>query len=481
MKSPKSAIHVASALACLLAAAACGRAADESPAAPTIEKASAGNLWGNLVPNGDFQRGKVGGLPDGWQIKSALPGLTPVFRLVDEQGQRQLLASGNGNADCVGYVTTQAPIARGRTYRFHTRFRISEGMNPQENLLFQAIGPGARDGIFKFKRLAGGRAEGDAEITYPGRGAATAEVRIYFRLSARGKAWIKDIALTETRPTPPRWVKVACTNGDPNLRSAEAVLEAAGRAKADLVLLPEYVQGGLIPEPFEGPSCRLMAALAKKHRMYVVCGIVRKAEPEGRLYNTAVIFDRQGKLLGTYDKHHPYSPELNDEGITPGTGVPVFRTDFGKVGVMICYDSWFPDVAELLSLKGAEIILFPNVGYYRSLMPARAADNGVRIVASSYGSGNGVWDTAGRSVVQPLDADPTVLPIQARPTFKDVSQIKVGKIELLLVSLDLESSPSPAYNGGTMMSAPGGRRNRCEQKTYLEDEIRRERQRWWTE
>ena len=171
----------------------------------------------------------------------------------------------------------------------------------------------------------------------------------------------------------------------------------------------------------------------------MACGIVRTAGKEDRLYNTAVIFDRQGRLLGTYDKHHPYSPEINDEGITPGTAVPVFRTDFGKVGVMICYDSWFPDVAQLLSLKGAEIILFPNVGYYRSLMPARAADNGVRIVASSHGSGNGVWDTAGRSVVQPLDADPTVLPIQQRPTFKDVSQTKVGKTELLVVSLDLEA------------------------------------------
>ena len=88
-------------------------------------------------------------------------------------------------------------------------------------------------------------------------------MRIYFRLSAEGQAWIKEVALTETRPTPPRWVKVACTNGTPDLRSAEAVLEAAGKAKVDLVLLPEWVQGNLIPEPLGGPSCRLMAAMAK--------------------------------------------------------------------------------------------------------------------------------------------------------------------------------------------------------------------------
>lgn len=286
--------------------------------------------------------------------------------------------------------------------------------------------------------------------------------------------------MTETEPTPPRWVKVACTNGGTDLRSAEAVLEAAGRAKVDLVLLPEYMQGKFIPEPIDGASCRLMAAMAKKHRMYVAGGIVRTVPKEDRIFNTTVLFDRRGKLLGMYDKHHPYSPELNDQGVTPGVEVPVFRTDFGKIGVMTCYDSWFTDVAQLLALKGAEIILLPNAGYYRSLMPARAADNGVRIVCSSGFCGYGVWDTAGRSVLQ-RDADPTVILGNDRPTFKDVSQTKVGKVDLLIVSLNLEASPSPHMNGGTMMCSPGGCRNRAEQKTYLEDEIRRERQRWWVE
>lgn len=88
--------------------------------------------------------------------------------------------------------------------------------------------------------------------------------------------------------------------------------------------------------------------------------------------------DRQGNLVGTYDKIHPYSPEINEQGITPGTRVPVFQTDFGRLGFMICYDSWFPDVAQLVSLEGA--------------------------------------DTA---------------------------------------TLDMNCSPSPAYNGGTMYSTPG--------------------------
>jgi hypothetical protein len=142
------------------------------------------------------------------------------------------------------------------------------------------------------------------------------------------------------------------------------------------------------------------------------------------------------RLVGTCDKHHPYSPELNCDGISAGTEVPVFQTDFGKIGMMICYD------------------------------------------VSSWNNGYGVWDTAGRSVVNP-DADPTVDRLVGLPTFKDVRQSKVGGIGLSIVSLDLESSPSPVYTGGTMLSAPGGRRNRGEQRTYLEEEIKKERQRWW--
>ena len=72
----------------------------------------------------------------------------------------------------------------------------------------------------------------------------------------------------------------------------------------------------------------------------------------------------------------------------------MFKTDFGKVGIMTCYDSWHPAVARLLALKGAEVILFPSAGYYMQLMHARAADNGVVIAATS-GSPCGVWDGGG--------------------------------------------------------------------------------------
>ena len=433
----------------------------------------------NLVPNGDFQEGQIWQLPAGWEFKSAHPALNPTFQLARVDGRQVLTASGDGNPDCVGYVKTEVPVTLGKTYLFRVLFRISPDLNPHQHLLFQCFRPGTKNGIFDFRRLKGDWVEGSAKIHYPGEGPASAEARILFRLSAHGRVWVKEISLSETEPVEPRWVRVACTQGKTDLDSASALLDAVGAAGVDLVLLTEYAAGGLNPEPVPGPSSRLWSEKAKQYKMYVAGGIVRQKEEPRRLYNTALLFDRQGELVGTYDKLHPYSPELNEEGITPGTRVPVLKTDFGTLGMMICYDSWFTDVAELLSLKGAEIILFPNAGYYRSLMPARAADNCVRVVASSWNSGYGVWDTVGREVLTP-DADPAHTQ-HAGLTFKDVSQSEVGPLEVLIVSLDLNRSPSPAYNGGTMYSAPGGRRNRHEQKVYLDDQLKRERDRWWVE
>jgi len=433
----------------------------------------------NLIPNSDFSQGPADGLPSGWTQVNASKALAPRFALEERDGRNVLAAYGAGKPDCSGYLRTTFPIALGKTYLFRARFRISEDLNPQDNLLLQCFAS-TSDGIHEFRRLPDGTVEGAAKLHFPGEGTRTADVRIAFRLSAQGKAWFDEVSLTETTPIVPRLVKVGCTKGPPNLKLCEQLLDAAGAARCDLVLLSEYMQGERAEESLAGPSTRLMSDKARQHHMYVAGGIVRRDGQTGRVYNTAVLIDREGHVVGKYDKIHPYSPELNEQGITPGHGVPVFRTDFGKVGFMICYDSWFTDVAELLSLKGAEIVLFPSAGFYRSLMPARAADNGLRVVASSWNSGYGVWDTMGRNVLEP-NADASCHPDIESQTFRDPREIPVAGTQLLTVTLDLNASGSPHYNGGTMMCAPGGRRNRREQLNHLEDEITRERSRWWTE
>jgi predicted amidohydrolase len=165
-------------------------------------------------------------------------------------------------------------------------------------------------------------------------------------------------------------------------------------------------------------------------------------------------------MIGCYDKIHLYGPELNQLGVTPGGSAPVFRTDFGKVGFMTCSDSWFTDVAELVALKGADILLFPNLGYDRALMHARSLDNCINILTSTRSGEYGFWDAMGRDIIK----------IPSKPGedsfFKDVVQIKVADTGLLMVTIDLNAMRE---------------RQLSNQKVWLEEEILREKQRWWVE
>jgi predicted amidohydrolase len=256
------------------------------------------------------------------------------------------------------------------------------------------------------------------------------------------------------------------------------VAEQAARDKADLLLYPEHVAQKSGDASKGDTLLNLLAAMAAKYKMYVAASVLVIDKTDGRKYNRGVLYDRQGILIGEYDKIHPYSPEVNNKGITPGTKTNIFKTDFGKVGIIICYDSWFTDITELLALKGAEVILFPVAGYYRSIIPARAADNGVRFVTSVLGNSYGIFDTAGRDVENP-DKDPTVRALNN--TFREVRTFNINGIGILSADLDLNCSPSPHYNGGTMLEAPGGKRNRADQLLYLDDMIKRERERWWEE
>ena len=189
------------------------------------------------------------------------------------------------------------------------------------------------------------------------------------------------------------------------------------------------------------------------------------------LYNSAPLFDRDGKLVGVYDKNMLFDPEL-DNGTSPGVGYPVFETDFGKVGIIICYDSWFPEPARLLGYKGAELLLFPNAGYYRELMPARASDNGLAIAVSSLNCPAGVWDSGGNQAGESKPEETRFAPQGAITSYE-----KLDDLRMVLATIDLSKKPSPHYWGGPMLSAPGPRRVRQTWRVPLEGEIEREARR----
>lgn len=96
-------------------------------------------------------------------------------------------------------------------------------------------------------------------------------------------------------------------------------------------------------------------------------------------------------------------------GITPGKEFPIFETDFGTIGMMICWDVFFPEPARMLSMKGAEIIFMPIWGGNLTLSKARAIENQIYLVSSTYDMKTGIFDKTGTMIVEGTEQNPVVI------------------------------------------------------------------------
>ncbi|MCR9294136.1 MAG: carbon-nitrogen hydrolase family protein [bacterium] len=175
---------------------------------------------------------------------------------------------------------------------------------------------------------------------------------------------------------------------------APLIAEAAQR-QADLVVLPEtltyYASGrsyAEVAEPVPGPSTDYFAQLAQKHQLHLVVGLLER--DEHLVYNVAVLLGPNGEIVGKYRKTCLPRGEI-EGGITPGESYPVYETAIAKIGMMVCYDGFFPEVARELTKNGAEIIAFPVWGCNPVLSAARAAENHVFVVSSTYTDASADW------------------------------------------------------------------------------------------
>jgi predicted amidohydrolase len=150
-------------------------------------------------------------------------------------------------------------------------------------------------------------------------------------------------------------------------RALVPYIDRAGNDKADLVVFPELYLGMFrVPSP----QTEAIAAAARRNRLYVMVGCFEVINDKGDYGNSTLIFDRDGKITGRYFKSYqavgeaphcwPPKPDDPEWMMTPGQETPVFDLDFGRVGILTCYDGYFPEMFRLLSLKGAEIIIWPN-------------------------------------------------------------------------------------------------------------------------
>jgi predicted amidohydrolase len=214
----------------------------------------------------------------------------------------------------------------------------------------------------------------------------------------------------EGRPAKAPGAAVAAKAGRPvrvvslgfNGKSLEEIsrrVDTEGAAGTDLIILPETWRGqGDHPETLEGPTIQAMAALARKHRTYVVCPIDRR---EGACrFNTAVLLDRAGKIAGCYNKVYPYWSEFDlKQPVDVGREAPVFETDFGRVGLAICFDVNFPEVWQRLADQGAELVVWPSAYSAGTSLRAHAINHHFYIVTSTLTRDCLVYDITGEELL----------------------------------------------------------------------------------
>jgi len=162
-------------------------------------------------------------------------------------------------------------------------------------------------------------------------------------------------------------------DGDANRRISAEGIEQAARAGADLVLMPELHAGEYfckyqdpslfdLAEPLDGPTAEMLSTVAAANGVVVVGSIFEHRAP-GLAHNTALVFERDGTRAGIYRKMHiPDDPGYNEKFyFTPGDlGFEPINTSVGRLGVLVCWDQWYPEAARLMALAGADILLYPT-------------------------------------------------------------------------------------------------------------------------
>jgi len=353
--------------------------------------------------------------PGLWTQWSPRDALSPRFDVMADGGQgggAVLQISGDGNPLACGcWRLPLGGMEPGRRYRVEAGFRSERVDSPGKSI--RAILTCASDGgavrFWDHLDHAGDR-DGwhclgrDLDETPE---ASELTLCLYLAWSARGRVlwgYAKLFDVTDA-PAGHRTPLIAVVSGNPPSPGSPAecadfyaarIDDVAGQ-QADLICLPELVNttgvalaSESLAEPVPGPTSDRLASQARTHGCYLAASILERHGEA--LYNTALVLDRTGGLLGKYRKTHLPLAEGLLSGTTPGDTYPVFHTDFGTIGYMVCYDGHFPEVPRVLALAGAHIILWSNMGdgreggtLWEPVVRTRAVDNHVFIAAAVNG------------------------------------------------------------------------------------------------
>ena len=236
--------------------------------------------------------------------------------------------------------------------------------------------------------------------------------------------------------------QISCKRADKtsNIEKMKAYAEKAKKEDAELVIFPElsltdYLVRDLIyelAEPIPGPSVEKMTEIAKQNKIYIVFGMPEMSKKaESVIYNTAVLVGPEG-YIGKYRKMHLPTHSVFEEKryFRQGYETPVFETQIGRIGLMICYDVFFPEVSRALKLNGAQLIVCISASpavrrkFFEILTAARAIENNVFLAyVNLVGIEDGLQFWGGSRIISPSGS------IIAKAKY-DEEDFVVGEIDL---------------------------------------------------
>lgn len=183
-------------------------------------------------------------------------------------------------------------------------------------------------------------------------------------------------------------------NKEKNLKKATTFIN---KTNSDLIILPEmfncpyennkFIEYAEIEE--NSYTLQIISKIAKEKNSYILAGSIPEKDSKNKIYNTSYLINRKGKIIAKHRKIHLFDIDIKDkiyfkesDTLTSGEKITVVKTDFGKIGIGICFDIRFPELAKAMTLKGAEILCYPGAfnlttgpAHWETLFKSRALDN----------------------------------------------------------------------------------------------------------
>ena len=359
--------------------------------------------------------------PPGWSASAPRDEIRPEFSFEQNGGPRQagsFVIRHDEREGLDGWLQKSFAVTGGKFFRFQAVRKLTAVAVPRRSALVRILWQNdvgemvsadvPEQQVQEFGHVPSAEPEHPADDATDSQGwttvsgvyraptkATRAVVELHLQWAPNGIAEWSDVEFVPTAAPAPRKVRLATIHYKPTGESprrnceefAPLVAEAA-RQHADLVVLGETVpfvnvkkQPHEIAEAVPGPTTDYFGQLAASHNLHIVLSLYER--DRHLVYNTAVLVGPDGKLIGKYRKVCLPHGEV-ENGVAPGEGYPVFDTKLGKVGLMVCYDGFFPEVARELANRGAEIIAWPVWGCNPRLATARACENHVYVVSSTF-------------------------------------------------------------------------------------------------